>query len=71
MQEQNKDVNSMITTAVHHARYNIHDIMFRDRFLGIVEDFYSSFIDIKTLSISEKNIQHLDAMIHCYVLLKR
>jgi len=39
MQEQSKDVNSMITTAVHHARYNIHDIMFRDRFLGVVEDF--------------------------------
>jgi len=38
MKDDKKDLSFMITTAVHHARYNIHDIIFRDKFLTVIEE---------------------------------
>ena len=56
MKQKQADTSELITIAVHHTRYNLQDRIFRDKFLEVIEQYYSSNVDVSAITIHEKSM---------------
>lgn len=54
MQQNNDDITDLISSAVNHCRHHLPDRIFRDKFLEVIEQYYSSHLDLTVISINEK-----------------
>lgn len=54
MQQNNDDISDLISSAVNHCRHHLPDRIFRDKFLEVIQQYYSSHLDLTAISINPK-----------------
>jgi hypothetical protein len=54
MQQNNDDITDRISSAFNHCRHNLPDRIFRDKFLEVIQQYYSSHLDLTAISINPK-----------------